>query len=197
MELEGREVAVAAQVECEPPPDTRCRVTCQQHQVQPSVPGWAVVPWLPASAGAHTQPSPGGSDPVTPGSLGTPSLTSDPVSQGLLDPRGVLVALTSDSVIPWSPLHPNSDPWLWVPTRSHFGPFSDVESRTTHPSSSQQRLCPSPSPRPHLLPPSPALTPDPPVPAAQLRGSAARAPGGAVSAPSGPPARGQRQRAAP
>ncbi|XP_054585691.1 plexin-B1 [Eptesicus fuscus] len=33
MELEGREVAVAAQVECELPPDTRCRVTCQQHQL--------------------------------------------------------------------------------------------------------------------------------------------------------------------
>ncbi|XP_053525163.1 plexin-B1 isoform X4 [Artibeus jamaicensis] len=33
MELEGREVAVAAQVQCEPPPDTRCRVTCQQLQL--------------------------------------------------------------------------------------------------------------------------------------------------------------------
>ncbi|EPQ07227.1 Plexin-B1 [Myotis brandtii] len=32
MELEGREVAVAAEVECELPPDTRCHVTCQQHQ---------------------------------------------------------------------------------------------------------------------------------------------------------------------
>ncbi|XP_014394462.1 PREDICTED: plexin-B1, partial [Myotis brandtii] len=58
MELEGREVAVAAEVECELPPDTRCHVTCQQHQVQTSVPGWAEVPWLPASAGAHTSPAP-------------------------------------------------------------------------------------------------------------------------------------------
>ncbi|XP_015423751.1 PREDICTED: plexin-B1, partial [Myotis davidii] len=33
MELEGREVAVAAEVECELPPDTRCHVTCQQHQL--------------------------------------------------------------------------------------------------------------------------------------------------------------------
>nr|KAF6420994.1 plexin B1 [Molossus molossus] len=33
MELEGREVVVAAQVECEVPPDTRCHVTCQQHQL--------------------------------------------------------------------------------------------------------------------------------------------------------------------
>nr|KAF6475694.1 plexin B1 [Rousettus aegyptiacus] len=33
MELEGREVVVEAQVECEPPPDTRCRVTCQRHQL--------------------------------------------------------------------------------------------------------------------------------------------------------------------
>ncbi|XP_066207914.1 plexin-B1 isoform X2 [Saccopteryx leptura] len=33
MELEGREVVVAAQVECEPPPDTRCHVVCQQHQL--------------------------------------------------------------------------------------------------------------------------------------------------------------------
>ncbi|KAM9185721.1 plexin-B1 isoform 2-T2 [Dugong dugon] len=33
MELEGREVVVAAQVECEPPPDTRCRVICQQYQL--------------------------------------------------------------------------------------------------------------------------------------------------------------------
>ncbi|KAM7063408.1 plexin-B1 isoform 2-T2 [Molossus nigricans] len=33
MELEGREVVVAAQVECELPPDTRCHVTCQQHQL--------------------------------------------------------------------------------------------------------------------------------------------------------------------
>ncbi|XP_004368544.1 plexin-B1 [Trichechus manatus latirostris] len=33
MELEGREVVVAAQVECEPPPDTRCHVTCQQYQL--------------------------------------------------------------------------------------------------------------------------------------------------------------------
>ncbi|XP_054450706.1 plexin-B1 [Pteronotus mesoamericanus] len=33
MELEGREVAVPAQVECELPPDTRCHVTCQQLQL--------------------------------------------------------------------------------------------------------------------------------------------------------------------
>ncbi|XP_076985529.1 plexin-B1 [Tamandua tetradactyla] len=33
MELEGREVVAKAQVECEPPPDTRCHVTCQQHQL--------------------------------------------------------------------------------------------------------------------------------------------------------------------
>ncbi|XP_006909115.1 plexin-B1 isoform X2 [Pteropus alecto] len=33
MELEGREVVVEAQVECEPPPDTRCHVTCQRHQL--------------------------------------------------------------------------------------------------------------------------------------------------------------------
>lgn len=33
LELEGREVAVEAQVECDPPPDTWCHVTCQQHQV--------------------------------------------------------------------------------------------------------------------------------------------------------------------
>ncbi|XP_036189564.1 plexin-B1 isoform X2 [Myotis myotis] len=33
MELEGREVAVAAEVECELPPDMRCHVTCQQHQL--------------------------------------------------------------------------------------------------------------------------------------------------------------------
>ncbi|MEJ1285834.1 hypothetical protein NN561_016831 [Cricetulus griseus] len=32
MELEGLEVAVEAQVECEPPPDTWCHVKCQQHQ---------------------------------------------------------------------------------------------------------------------------------------------------------------------
>lgn len=40
MELEGREVVVEAQVECEPPPDTRCRVTCQRHQVQ-VISAWA------------------------------------------------------------------------------------------------------------------------------------------------------------
>lgn len=34
MELEGREVVVQARVECEPPPGTRCHVTCQRHQVQ-------------------------------------------------------------------------------------------------------------------------------------------------------------------
>ncbi|XP_007953477.1 plexin-B1 [Orycteropus afer afer] len=33
MELEGHEVVVAAQVECELPPDTRCHVTCQKHQL--------------------------------------------------------------------------------------------------------------------------------------------------------------------
>ncbi|KAM6169751.1 plexin-B1 [Rhynchocyon petersi] len=33
MELEGREVVVSARVECEPPPDTRCYVTCQPHQL--------------------------------------------------------------------------------------------------------------------------------------------------------------------
>uniref|UniRef100_A0A2K6SL59 Plexin-B1 n=1 Tax=Saimiri boliviensis boliviensis TaxID=39432 RepID=A0A2K6SL59_SAIBB len=32
MELEGLEVVVEARVECEPPPDTQCHVTCQQHQ---------------------------------------------------------------------------------------------------------------------------------------------------------------------
>ncbi|XP_035131256.1 plexin-B1 isoform X1 [Callithrix jacchus] len=32
MELEGLQVVVEARVECEPPPDTQCRVTCQQHQ---------------------------------------------------------------------------------------------------------------------------------------------------------------------
>lgn len=34
MELEGREVVVEAWVECEPPPDTQCRVTCRRHQVR-------------------------------------------------------------------------------------------------------------------------------------------------------------------
>ncbi|KAF3829173.1 hypothetical protein GH733_003437 [Mirounga leonina] len=33
MELEGREVAVEARVECEPPPDAQCHVTCQRHQL--------------------------------------------------------------------------------------------------------------------------------------------------------------------
>ncbi|XP_061052682.1 plexin-B1 isoform X6 [Eubalaena glacialis] len=33
MELEGHEVVVEARVECELPPDTRCHVTCQQHQL--------------------------------------------------------------------------------------------------------------------------------------------------------------------
>ncbi|XP_035935149.2 plexin-B1 [Halichoerus grypus] len=33
MELEGREVAVEARVECEPPPDARCHVTCRRHQL--------------------------------------------------------------------------------------------------------------------------------------------------------------------
>ncbi|XP_042092202.1 plexin-B1 isoform X1 [Ovis aries] len=33
MELEGREVVVEARVECEPPPDTRCHVTCRPHQL--------------------------------------------------------------------------------------------------------------------------------------------------------------------
>lgn len=51
MELEGREVVVEAQVECEQLPDTRCRVTCQQQQV------WITgtwVGWLPTSAGCTT-----------------------------------------------------------------------------------------------------------------------------------------------
>lgn len=39
MELEGREVVVEARVECEPPPDTRCHVTCRPHQVHPRVLG--------------------------------------------------------------------------------------------------------------------------------------------------------------
>lgn len=34
LELEGLQVAVEAQVECEPPPDTWCHVKCQQHQVR-------------------------------------------------------------------------------------------------------------------------------------------------------------------
>uniref|UniRef100_A0A8D1WDA6 Plexin-B1 n=1 Tax=Sus scrofa TaxID=9823 RepID=A0A8D1WDA6_PIG len=33
MELEGREVVVEARIECELPPDTRCHVTCQQHEL--------------------------------------------------------------------------------------------------------------------------------------------------------------------
>ncbi|XP_008056443.1 plexin-B1 [Carlito syrichta] len=33
MELEGLEVVVKARVECEPPPDTQCHITCQQHQL--------------------------------------------------------------------------------------------------------------------------------------------------------------------
>ncbi|XP_053455377.1 plexin-B1 isoform X2 [Nycticebus coucang] len=33
MELEGLEVVVEARVECGPPPDTQCHVTCQQHQL--------------------------------------------------------------------------------------------------------------------------------------------------------------------
>lgn len=33
MELEGLEVVVEARVECEPPPDSQCHVTCQQHQL--------------------------------------------------------------------------------------------------------------------------------------------------------------------
>ncbi|KAM5292343.1 plexin-B1 isoform 2-T2 [Ctenodactylus gundi] len=33
MELEGRQVAVRAHVECELPPDTWCHVTCEQHQL--------------------------------------------------------------------------------------------------------------------------------------------------------------------
>lgn len=40
LELEGHEVVVGALVQCEPPPDTLCRVTCQQRQVQTSsIPG--------------------------------------------------------------------------------------------------------------------------------------------------------------
>lgn len=38
--LEGLEVAVEAQVECEPPPDTWCHIKCQQHQVW-NMQGWA------------------------------------------------------------------------------------------------------------------------------------------------------------
>ena len=45
MELEGHEVVVEARVECELPPDTRCHVTCQQHQVQIPSPGWARARW--------------------------------------------------------------------------------------------------------------------------------------------------------
>lgn len=33
MELEGREVVVEARVECEPPPDTRCHITCRPYQL--------------------------------------------------------------------------------------------------------------------------------------------------------------------
>ncbi|XP_032723836.1 plexin-B1 isoform X2 [Lontra canadensis] len=33
MELEGREVVVKARVECDPPPDTQCRVICRRHQL--------------------------------------------------------------------------------------------------------------------------------------------------------------------
>uniref|UniRef100_A0A8C9MAD2 Plexin-B1 n=1 Tax=Panthera tigris altaica TaxID=74533 RepID=A0A8C9MAD2_PANTA len=33
MELEGREVVVEARVECEPPPETQCHVTCRQNQL--------------------------------------------------------------------------------------------------------------------------------------------------------------------
>ncbi|XP_004704039.1 plexin-B1 [Echinops telfairi] len=33
MELEGRELVVAALVECEPPPETRCHITCQRRQL--------------------------------------------------------------------------------------------------------------------------------------------------------------------
>lgn len=39
MELEGREVVVEARVECEPPPDTRCHITCRPYQVHPRVLG--------------------------------------------------------------------------------------------------------------------------------------------------------------
>ncbi|GAB5568031.1 plexin-B3 isoform X2 [Prionailurus iriomotensis] len=33
MELEGREVVVEARVECEPPPETQCHITCRQNQL--------------------------------------------------------------------------------------------------------------------------------------------------------------------
>lgn len=62
MELEGREVVVAAQVECELPPDTRCHVTCQQHQVQVwgawVGSGALATGWLPTLLAAPRSPLP-------------------------------------------------------------------------------------------------------------------------------------------
>lgn len=52
MELEGREVAVAAQVECEPPPDTRCHVMCQRLQVR------ALGAWVGGGPGPGWLPTP-------------------------------------------------------------------------------------------------------------------------------------------
>lgn len=57
MELEGREVVVEARVECEPPPETQCHVTCRQNQVWVTSAwvgkGVPATGWLPTSAG-HT-----------------------------------------------------------------------------------------------------------------------------------------------
>lgn len=53
MELEGREVVLEAQVACELPPDTQCRVTCQPHQVQ-IMSAWVATGWPPPLAGRTT-----------------------------------------------------------------------------------------------------------------------------------------------
>lgn len=50
MELEGLEVAVEAQVECEPPPGAWCHIKCQQHQVW-TAGAWVGIDWLSTSAG--------------------------------------------------------------------------------------------------------------------------------------------------
>lgn len=50
MELEGLEVAVEAQVECEPPPGAWCHIKCQQHQVR-TTGAWVGIDWLLTSAG--------------------------------------------------------------------------------------------------------------------------------------------------
>ncbi|PNI80857.1 PLXNB1 isoform 5 [Pan troglodytes] len=58
MELEGLEVVVEARVECEPPPDTQCHVTCQQHQVEPltgPVDGGTRVTIRGSNLGQHVQ----------------------------------------------------------------------------------------------------------------------------------------------